>query len=448
MSDLNKPSNNSPSFLSKIKSGYEKAGLYFKYFLHEHFFLITAILITVLSLAVRYAVALHPTRDVTAFVFEWMKDIKEVGFLNFYKVDSDYSPLFLFIVGLFTFLPEGELITVNNLTFYGNWMYYVKTVYFITEILIAVGIYLVLKTITKDKKTAWLGYIVYLCLPVQFFNSAIWGNADTLYFSCFIFVIYFILNEKDWLAFFLTGVCFGIKLQAVFLLPFLVYLIVSGKLKFYNIYAVVLGLFATFIPAYVCGAGFLEPFTFFAKQIGGYSKLSLGCANIWHLINLKSGALSTVQVGATIFGLLLIGLFTAIIFARKIKLDNDAILLIAVFMISICPMFLPHMHERYFYALDVLILVYCLATKKEYFLIVLMQLSSGIAYHNYLAGRHFFEFLGEDSVNLAVWINIAVLTILFYNILKLKTEGSLQDCALKYKEEIRLLNEKKIDKDN
>ena len=130
-------------------------------------------------------------------------------------------------------------------------------------------------------------------------------------------------------------------------------------------------------------------------------------------------------------------------FARKIKLDKDAILLVAVFLISICPMFLPHMHERYFYALDVLIMVYCLVTKKQYFLIVLMQLSSGIAYHNYLAGRHFFEFLGEDSVNIAVWINIAVLTILFYNILKLQTEGSIEDCAKKYKEQLRLLDENK-----
>lgn len=439
----NKNDANSKSLGKNIKNGYDKIGLYFQYFLHEHFFLITAIIITILSLAVRFSVALHPTRDLTAYVFEWMKDIKEVGFVNFYKVDSDYSPLFLFIVGLYTFLPQGELITVNNLSFYQNWPYYVKGTYFIVEILIAIGIYLVIRTITKDKKSAWLGYIIYLCLPVQFFNSAIWGNADSLYFLCFIYVLYFILIEKDWLAYFFIGVCFGIKLQAVFLLPFVVYLIISGKLKFYNVYAILVGLIATFIPAYLCGASILEPFTFFAKQIGGYSKLTLGCANIWHLINFKSGALQTVQVGATLFGLLLIGLFTAIIFARKIKLDKDAILLVAVFLISICPMFLPHMHERYFYALDVLIMVYCLVTKKQYFLIVLMQLSSGIAYHNYLAGRHFFEFLGEDSVNIAVWINVAVLIILFYNILKLQTEGSIEDCAKKYKEQLRLLDENK-----
>ncbi len=421
---------------NKVASGYNHLGDIVQYLLHEHFYLITAILITALSLASRYLVALHPTRDVTAYVFKWMQDIKEVGFTNFYKVQSDYSPLFLFIVGLYTFLPEGQLITVNNLTFYKNWMYYVKSTYFLTEIVIAIGIYLVVKTVTKDVKSGWLGYIIYLCLPVQFFNSAIWGNADTLYFACFIFIIYFILKGRDGLAFLITGVSFGIKLQSVFILPFLVYLIVSKRLKFYKLIYLPLGLLLTFLPAYCLGANFIEPFKFFAEQIGGYSKLTLGCANIWHLINIKDGALEEFTKGATIFGLLLIGLFTAIVFARKIKLDDNALILVGVFLIAIVPMFLPHMHERYFYALDVLVVVYCLIFKKHYFLIVLMQLSSGIAYHNYLAGRHFILALGEDSVNIASWINIFVLTFLFYNLLKLKTEGTVKDFALKYKDKL------------
>lgn len=430
---------------NKIAEIYNLAGDFFQYVIHEHFYLLTAILITALSVATRYLVALHPTRDVTAYVFEWMYDIKAVGFSNFYLVDSDYSPLFLFIMGLYTLLPEGQLITVNNLTFYKNWMYYVKSTYFITEIIIAIGIYLVIKTVTKDVKSAWLGYVIYLCLPVQFFNSAVWGNADTLYFACFIYVIYFILKKRDGLAFLMTGVSFGIKLQATFLLPFLVYLIVSRRLKLYKLIYFPLGLLATFLPAYLCGASFIQPFNFFSEQIGGYTKLTLGCANIWHLINIRNGAMDEFLKGATLFGLLLIGLFTAIVFARKIKLDDYAVILVGTFLIALVPMFLPHMHERYFYALDVLVVVYCLITKKHYHLIVLMQLSSGIAYHNYLAGRHFIISFGEDSVNIASWINIYVLVFLFYNILKLQTEGSVKDFALKYKNSLAKRMEKTIE---
>ncbi len=424
---------------------------YFMFFIHKYFFLITAIIITCLSLCARFSVALHPTQDVVGYVFKWMKDIKTVGFGSFYTVQSDYSPLFLFIIGIYTLLPSGELIKIGSHTFYENWMYYVKGTYFFVEILIAIGIFLVIKTITNDKKYAWLGYVTFLCLPVQFFNSAVWGNADTMYFACFIYVIYFALRGKDGLAFFITGISFGLKLQAVFILPFLVYMLVSGKMKFYKLIFAPLGLFATFIPAYLFGAGLFEPFKFFSEQINGYKKLTLGCANIWHLINLRAKNLETFESGATIFGLLLIGLFCAIVFARKIKLNNEAILLVATFLISIVPMFLPHMHERYFYSLDVLILVYCLVAKKHYFLIVLMQLSSGIAYHNYLAGRHFIISWGEDSVNIASWINIAVLCVLFYDVLKLETDGDINSHTDKYKAKICELKDKfsnniKIDK--
>ena len=221
----------------------------------------------------------------------------------------------------------------------------------------------------------------------------------------------------------------------------MVYLIASQKLKLYKIYALPLGLLATFIPAYLFGAKPIEPFTFWVNQLGGYSKLTLGCANIWHLINIKESALSTIQVSATLFGLLLIGLFTAIVFARKIKLNAENLLLVSIFLISIVPMFLPHMHERYFYALDVLIVVYCIVFKKNYFLIILMQLSSGIAYHNYLAGRHFIISWGEDSVNIASWINIFVLTFLFQQILKIESEGTLGDFAKHYKD---LLNKERV----
>lgn len=421
--------------LKKIKNLYLWTGNKFQYFIHRYFYLIAAVLITAVSLFARYSVVFYPTGDVVNYVFNWMKDIAKVGFGNFYTVDSDYSPLFLFIVGIFTKLPAGESVTVSGYTYYKNWMVYVKTTYFLTEIAVAIGIYSIIKTITDDKRAAWLGYVVYLCLPVQFFNSAVWGNADVLYFVCFVYIIYFILKGKDGLAFLFTGFAFGIKLQAVFILPFLVYLLLSGRIKFYKIWLAPVGLFLTFLPAYFCGASFTQPFAFFKKQLDGYSLLTLGCANIWHLINIRGGSMEVFEGGATVLGLLLIGVFTAIIFERKIKLTKENLLSVAVFMLAIVPMFLPHMHERYFYVLDVFIVVYCLVTKKRYYLILLMQLSSGIAYHNYLSGRHFIVALGEDSVHIASWINLFVLATVFLDLLKLPREGSMLECAQAYKEQ-------------
>lgn len=413
-----------------IKYYYKKIGLMFIYFINKHSKLLIGLLITVLSLTARYLVCEIPTNDVVGYVFNWMKQIENLGFKNFYKVEADYSPLFLFITGLFTYLPKGVEVSYGNQMYYSNWMYYLKSIYFLMDVLIAFGLYLNIKHLTNDKFKAFLGYIIFLCLPVQFFNTAIWGNSDSMYFACFIYIIYFILKKKDGLAFFLLGVSFGLKLQAVFILPFIVFLLVKREMKLYKLIMVPVGLLTTFIPAYLCGASFVEPFLYFGRQVGGYNKLTLGCANIWHLINVPDKYLDYFNIGSTVLGLLLIGLFVGIIFLRNIKLTDQNKLYICVFLIAICPMFLPHMHERYFYSLDVLILVYCLVSKRKYYLIVLMQLSSGIAYHNYLAGYHFIKAFGEDSVHIASWINILVLTIIFLDLMKLEVINKTKEQEL------------------
>ncbi len=426
--------------LCTIRYYYKKIGLKFTYFITKHSKLLIGILITLLSLLARYLVCEFPTNDVVGYVFLWMKEIDKVGFSNFYQVEADYSPLFLFIIGLFTYLPKGNELVYYGQVYYSNWMYYLKSIYFLMDILIAFGLYLNIKFLTKSKDKAFLGYIIFLCLPVQFFNTAIWGNSDSMYFACFIYIIYFILKKKDALAFLLLGISLGLKLQAVFILPFIVYLLVRREMKLFKLIFVPLGLFITFLPAYFCGASFVEPFYFIGRQVGGYSKLTLGCANIWHLINVPEQYLDIFNRGSIVLGLLLVGLFVAIIYLRNIELSDINKFYISVFLIAIVPMFLPHMHERYFYSLDVLLVVYCLIKGKKYYLIPLMQISSGIAYHNYLAGYHFIGALGEDSVHISSFINILILTIIFLDLLHLEqVKKSKEEQLIDIKNEIQQL---------
>ena len=183
-----------------------------------------------------------------------------------------------------------------------------------------------------------------------------------------------------------------------------------------------IGFFVTFIPYWILGSGFLTPFKFISAQVGGYSNLTLGAGSIWHLFEYRHYPANVPLLSrfALFIGLGLIGIFFIIIFARRIKLNNEAIITVGTFLIGIVPFFLPHMHERYFYALDVLVVAYCLVRKKHYYLIPLMQVSSGIAYYHYLSGKYFIEALGEDSVHLCTFINLAVLIVLFIDIMKLE----------------------------
>ena len=109
-----------------IKYNYKKIGLKFSYFITKNSKLLIGILITLLALLARYLVCEVPTNDVVGYVFSWMKQIQSIGFKNFYKVEADYSPLFLFITGLFTYLPKGNEEMYGNQLYYSNWMYYLK----------------------------------------------------------------------------------------------------------------------------------------------------------------------------------------------------------------------------------------------------------------------------------------------------------------------------------
>ena len=139
-------------YLDKFKNEYKKISYNVQSFLNNNFLIILMVLVTIISLSVRYLVCLNPTNDIVGYILNgWMKSIESVGFNKFYSIDADYSPLFLFIIAIFTCLPKGNEVSINGYTFYSNWMYYVKSVYFLMDILIALGIFLIIKEITKDK---------------------------------------------------------------------------------------------------------------------------------------------------------------------------------------------------------------------------------------------------------------------------------------------------------
>ncbi len=411
---------------TKIQSFSQRTSKHFRRFIEHNANWMIALLITTLSLLCRYLVAPYPTNDMVGFILNgWMKGIDTVGFSKFYTINSDYSPLYLFFIAVLSLLPKGNNVTINGYTYDLNRMYYVKSFYFLVDILMAVGVYLLLRHITKDKFKATIGYCITLCLPIQLVNSALWGNCDCLYFTCFLYVIYAILKKKSHLAWFFFGLSLSLKMQSVFILPFLVYLMLNGKLKFYPIYMAVVALFLSFLPSYICGAAFREPFRYFYEQVGGYSMLTLGCANFWKFFSAvnRDNPSSPLNQASIYIGLLLIGLFTAIVYLRRVKLTDRNIVLVSVFLIGIVPYFLPHMHERYFYSLDVLTILYALlhTEKKRYFIIPLMQVSSAIAYYHYLSGStniYIFDILKEDCVTIASIINLFLLTLIFTDIMK------------------------------
>jgi Gpi18-like mannosyltransferase len=419
---------------------YRLCGLYVLKFFQKYYLQIIMIVATIVCLIARYQVVTHPTNDLVGYILNgWLKEIEEKGFSYFYKVDADYSPLYLLMLGFISFLPNGELIEVSGYSFYKNNMIYIKSVYFIFTIILAFGIYLIIKHLTKNKILSSIGYIIIIALPTVFINSAIWGNADVIYATFLIYAFYFVLKDKAGLGFFFWGLAFANKLQAVFLLPFLVLLILNRKIKLHKILYGGLSFFLSVVPCYFAGASFTEPFAYIGKELNGYRKLTLGCPNMWQLMEFKGDVITN---NCMWIGLLLIGVVFAILYIRHIDLNSsENRFKVGILLIMTTIFFLPYMHERYFYLIDCLVVVYALIDKRKFYFIPLMQISSGIAYYHYLSGYYFIQPWGENSVHIAAFINLFVLCVIFYDVLKLEHRDFSKEDIISLEDEINKIKE-------
>jgi len=422
-------------FKNAVTKGWKLAGLNFLKFFQKYYLIIAMALVTIVALVVRYVFVLYPTGDTVAFILgveepmyvaydqPWMIQIDQVGFSNFYTINSDYSPLFLFVLAIMTLLPKGKQINVDNyyFDFYENRMIYFKTMLFVFAIAFAIGMYFLAKEITKDKTKATFAYILATILPSLFVNSTIWGNADIIYVTFLLYSFYFAIKGKSELAFVFFGLAFANKLQAIFILPFLVYLLFKRKLKLWNIILVPLVYFATFLPAFFFGASLGEPFKYLTRQFQGQSNLTYGAATIWKFFEFDNIS-ATLRNNAPWISILGIGGVLALLLLRNPKIEKkEDMFKVGIFLTMVTIFLLPRLHERYFLIVDCLLIIYALIDKKKIYLLILMQVSSAIVYYHYLAryGKYLFDILGEDVVTIASLINLFIIVIMGYDIMRI-----------------------------
>ena len=80
----------------------------------------------------------------------------------------------------------------------------------------------------------WLPVIagaMVLGLPTVIMNSAAWGQCDAIYSSLGLAALYLLITGRAVAAWALSGLSLAFKLQAVFLLPVLLGVIVTNKLR-------------------------------------------------------------------------------------------------------------------------------------------------------------------------------------------------------------------------
>lgn len=297
-----------------------------------------------LGVGVRFIGRDAESGDYTQFLYPWYCDLKENGF---HPGVGNYTTPYILLIWMVT---KFERL---------NYLYVLKIVSCFFDYLLIFFSYCLLKELTPNRNKHILFVSVLSVWPTMLFNSAYWGQCDSIYSSFVILFLLLFLKEKYGYAFFFLAIAGSLKLQSVFLLPFVLLMYIKQeKFSLLNLLWIPFNLIVTAVPVVLKGGGILYNFKIYMGQTGE-KKLYNNAIGLWSLFFQKKGNVwipLSIVLTISIFAFVLI-----LLLETSLELDKINMMELAAMTSWTALLFLPHMHERYGYCLNVIFLIIAFA---------------------------------------------------------------------------------------
>ena len=196
-----------------------------------------------------------------------------------------------------------------------------------------------------DVVLAWsvmqlVGLFLVLFWPTVMLNSALWGQCDSVYAALAVLSVYLVLAGHPVLGVVSIGASFAFKLQAVFVMPVFLLFWLTRRVKLRHALAFPATCVVMVLPAVIAGRGLWD-----------------ALLAVWFWLH-------------------------------RDDCSDRALVLAAALLAVAIPFFLPHMHDRYFFAADALTLALAAAWPQLVLPAVLCEFASLLGYHAYLRMRY------------------------------------------------------------
>jgi len=354
------------------------------------------VVVTMLGIIVRFFGRDKISSDMSTFLIPWYDCIKSAGGIKSLENQvGDYNILYQTIIACLTYLDV-------------NPVYLYKSLSSLFDFVLAIsGAYI----ISKGYKKKWnesaifgLVYAAILFLPTVVLNSAFWGQCDSIYAVLIMWSVYFIYIDRPRRGFIILGIAFAFKLQSIFIVPVIIYLYFY-KRNFsiiYSFYTVVV-FWLSGIVGYINGRNLLDVFKIYQNQTGEYGMLYMNTPSFWSIFSSDKDYHLLMEF-AIILTIVILGCGLLFLLEKKIRIDDlSNLLLLVSWTLWTSVIFLPGMHERYTYPLDVVLIMLAFANRRYIYIAVLEIVLSTIAYGSFLFG------FGEVTIlcsviNLVCWI--------------------------------------------
>lgn len=393
-------------------------------------------LVSLLGLGLRLALLHRTNADLIDHFLPWLEDIRTRGlWIAVSRPFSPYgyTPFYSYALGLANaLLPEGT-----------DGKVVIKSVSIFFDYVAAALVGGLVMQRWKDPRRALLAYAALLFAPTVLLNGACWGQSDVIYVSFLLACLLALLRQAPISAMIFFSVALSIKLQAAWLGPFILMMILRRRIEWRLLALVplVYGLIA--LPAVIAGRSWIEASTIYLTQAGTQAALDFDAANIHmftqHFLVHKKWAPEIAPWVARI-SILAAGIFGLGLAWRASRgpLTRDGFMLTALASVLLMPLLLPHMHNRYLFPADVLALVLAFWRPSFWPAALLMQYSSLVSYISFLIP-------GMDKEPVPAWLTFLGVTNNLQPITGLIALGAVLNCVLLWRVGKQLLRE--LDRD-
>ena len=313
------------------------------------------------------------TTDYTDFLRPWTNWYQaHGGLMALGRNVGNYNVPYLVFLALFSYWDVPVL-------------YLIKLLSTIFDLVLAIALSRIVILLTDSEKRGAAVFLLALALPTVFINGSIWGQCDSIYVSLALLGLYFTLDRKPWAGMIFLGLSFAFKLQAIFLIPVFFACILCGKLKLRHLPLFPAAYALAVSPAVIAGKSASDAFLFYfktASTVGdglNYNSPSMySLKSFWQVSDPEKAA----KLGV-LYALILCVFFALVFLLRRKRIDDRSILFAALLMTCGIPLFLPHMHDRYFFFCDMLTLAVAFVVPWTAPFVLFSQFASLLGYYAY-----------------------------------------------------------------
>ena len=321
----------------------------------------------------------YETLDYQDFLARWVQYFRDNGgFAALKDSVGNYNVPYLYFLALFSYVDIYDLYLIKLLsTFF--------------DVLLAFGAMRLTGLFTRSRVKLLFVYFAVLFWPTVVLNSAVWGQCDSIYVALGLLAVYWAMDGRPVLGMAAMAASFAFKLQAVFIMPVFVLLLIARRVKLWHFLVFPAVYMLLMLPAVLAGRPVLDTITLYFDQMGTVgSALNYNSPSVYAFArNVADEALASRLGIAAAFALMLavFGWF----WWRRSSITNWALLGGALLLVVGIPFLLPHMHDRYFFCADILSLVFAVAAPVYFFLPLLCEFASLLGYHAYLKMRYLLQ---------------------------------------------------------